>query len=585
MTKVQDDAFLNPYKERLTDIDAQNMYVPKAGFWEQVGAGFGEGIDYTSIALLSDLGMKARRSMNPLDAIEETDWNEQHPYWQDDIDWEPDLTLEVARNIYFERNESANYEKLSERGGGGGMVARGMGLFAGAMLDPVNLIAAPASMYIKAGLLGKMAMAGAANFVAEGALQTIAYNTQRERGEDYGIGDAALNLGFAAAVGAAFPVGGNVIGRLFRASKAGKMNGVIPEDNPSIKRDKYDSTTNQNVKFQSGQSGQSLIARIDNTNFNDVNTVNVATNGRVAKEGTVTVTNNKNGTVSVTGSNEDLLKVLPALSQRLDGFDNIVIKSKEGVEISTTAKDIQTAQQTLQKVAPEVKAELDQDISLQTREIEVGDKRYEIEIDEAGDVTGVVYTIKKNGKRGAKKKPKEAENIIKAHQKNQQTKTTQASEKAQTNNRQTDTAGRTTVDEKLNNKKHYNTTNQADATTGGRSADFRDNHSSPETATKAITAEQVTSRRTMFEAGYIVDDENNLIDLLETSLDDLPFDLRVKVARAMDLKTSQLKVKVTARGQKTRDMIEEFQRQNKLRQDDQTALEEYVMCMRGAGSI
>ena len=89
----------------------------------------------------------------------------------------------------------------------------------------------------------------------------------------------------------------------------------------------------------------------------------------------------------------------------------------------------------------------------------------------------------------------------------------------------------------------------------------------------------------MFEAGYIVDDENNLIDLLETSLDDLPFDLRVKVARAMDLKTSQLKVKVTARGQKTRDMIEEFQRQNKLRQDDQTALEEYVMCMRGAGSI
>ena len=585
MTKVKDDAFLNPYKERLTDIDAQNMYVPKAGFWEQVGAGFGEGLDFTSIALLSDLGMKSRRSTNPLDVIDEMDWNEQHPYWQDDIDWEPDLTLEVARNIYFERNESANYEKLTERGGGGGMVSRGLGLFAGAMLDPVNLIAAPASMYLKAGLLGKMALAGATNFIAEGALQTIAYNTQRERGEQYGIGDAALNLGFAAAVGAAFPLGGNVIGRLFRASKAGKFDGVRPEDNPTIKYDKYDTETNQTVKFQSGQSGQSLIARIDNTNFNDVDTVNVATNGRVVKEGTVTVTNNKNGTVSVTGSNEDLLKVLPALSQRLDGFDNIVIKSKEGIEVSTTAADIQTAQQTLQDVLPDVKAELDQDISLQTREIEVGDKRYEIEIDEAGDVTGVVYNIKKNGKRGAQKKPKEAENIIKAHQKNQQTKTTQASERAQTKNRQTDTAGRTKVDEKLDNKKHYKTTNQADATTGGRSADFRDNHSNPETATKALTAEQVTSRRTMFNAGYIVDDENNLIDLLETSLDDLPFALKDKVARAMGVKVSELKVNVTSRGQKTRDLIEEFQRQNKLRQDNQTALEEYVMCMRRVGSL
>ena len=46
--KINNDPFLNAHKERLVDVDPQNMYVPKAGFWEQVGAGFGEGLDFTN---------------------------------------------------------------------------------------------------------------------------------------------------------------------------------------------------------------------------------------------------------------------------------------------------------------------------------------------------------------------------------------------------------------------------------------------------------------------------------------------------------------------------------------------------------
>lgn len=584
MTKVNEDAFLNPYKERLVEADGQNMYVPKAGFWEQAGAGFGEGLDFTSIALLSDLGLKARRSMNPLDAIEESDWNESHPYWQEDIEWEQDLTLEVARNIYFERNESANYEKLIERGGGGGMFTRGMGLFAGAMLDPINLVAAPASAYVKAGLLGKMAMAGAANFVAEGALQTVAYSTQRERGEELGVGDAALNLGFAAALGAAFPVGGNVIGRLFKMTRAGRMKGSTPQDNPSIARDSYSRDVEANAKFQSGQSGQSTITRIDNTDFNTIDSVNVTTTGRVADEGTVQVTNNKDGSVVITGSNADIVKILPALSTRLDNYDNIVIKSKEGVEVSTTAADIQTAQQTIQELVPEVKAELDLDPMITSRPVELEGKKYEIEVDENGDVTGVVYNVRKNGKRGAKKKPQEAENIIKAHQRNQQTRATEASENAP-NQRQTDTIKTNKQDKLLQNKVHYKTTNQADATVGGKSKEFKDNYSNPQTAVRAITAETVVSTRTLYRAGFIVDNDNNLIDLLETSLDDIPADVKQRVAKDLGLDVAQLKAEVTPRGERVRTRIEDFKRGNDFRQQDLQARQEYVLCRRGAGTL
>lgn len=582
--KINNDPFLNAHKERLVDVDPQNMYVPKAGFWEQVGAGFGEGLDFTSIALLSDVGLKARRSMNPLDSIQRDDWNESHPYWQEDIEWEPDLTLEVARNIYFERNESANYEKLVERGGGGGMFARGLGLFGGAMLDPINLVAAPASLYVKSGLLGKMALAGAANFVAEGALQGVAYSTQRERGEELGVADAAFNLGFAAVLGAAFPVGGNIAGRLYKMTKAGRMKGVRPEDNPTIVRDTVSKDVEANLKFQTGQSGQSIITRIDNTDFNNIDTVNVTTTGRVADEGEVKVTNNKDGSVTISGSNADILKVLPALSTRLDNYQNINITSKEGLNLSTDATQIQTAQQTIQELVPEVKAELDLDPLITNRPIELEGKKYEIEVDENGDVTGVVYNIKKNGERGAKKKAKEAENIIKAHQRNQQTRTTQASENAP-NTRQTDEIKTNKTDKLLGNKVYYKDTNQADATVGGRTAEFRENHSKPETALRAITAETVLSTRSLYRAGYIVDNDNNLIDLLETGLDDIPADVKQRIARDIGIDVTQLKVEVTPRGEKIRKRLEDFKRENDFRQQDLQARQEYVLCRRGAGTL
>ena len=582
--KINKDVYLNPNRERLVDVDPQNMYVPKAGFWEQASAGFKEGLDFTSIALLSDVGLKARRGMNPLDNIQRDDWNESHPYWQEDIEWEPDLTLEVARNIYFERNEAANYEKLVERGGGGGMFARGLGLFGGAMLDPINLVAAPASLYVKSGLLGKMALAGGVNFVAEGALQGVAYSTQRERGEELGVADAALNLGFAAAIGAAFPLGGNVLGRLWNAGKTGRMKGVTPDENPTIKKAEYSNETKATVKYQTGQSGQSIISRIDNTDFNVIDNVNVSTTGRVADDGTVKVTNNKDGSVTVSGSNADILKVLPALSTRLDNYENIVIKSNEGLNLSTTASEIQTAQQTIQELVPEVKAELDLDPLITNRPIEVEGKQYEIEVDENGDVTGVVYNVKKNGKRGAKKKPKEAENIIKAHQRNQQTKRTQATENAP-NERQVDDIKTDKTEKLLENKVHYKNTNQADAAVGGKNKEFKDNYSKPETALRAITADTVLSTRTLYRAGYIVDNDNNLIDLLETGLDDIPADVKQKVAKELGIDVAELKADVFGGGEKIRKRLEDFKQANDFRQRDLQARQEYVLCRRGAGTL
>jgi hypothetical protein len=279
-----------------------------------------------------------------------------------------------------------------------------------------------------------------------------------------------------------------------------------------------------------------------------------------------------------------LVKILPALSTRLDNYDNIVIKSKEGVEVSTTAADIQTAQQTIQELVPEVKAELDLDPMITSRPVELEGKKYEIEVDENGDVTGVVYNVRKNGKRGAKKKPQEAENIIKAHQRNQQTRATEATENAP-NQRQTDTIKTNKQDKLLQNKVHYKTTNQADATVGGKSKEFKDNYSNPQTAVKAITAETVLSTRTLYRAGFIVDNDNNLIDLLETSLDDIPADVKQRVAKDLGLDVTQLKAEVTPRGERVRTRIEDFKRGNDFRQQDLQARQEYVLCRRGAGTL
>lgn len=602
MTDIVNDPFLNPQKERLVEADGQNMYTPKAGFWEQVGAGWGEGQNWTSLSLLSDLGLKLD-SVNPADTIPEEQWNEKHPYYFDDVAWEPDLTLDIARNIYEERIDTINYEKLVERGGGGGMFARGLGIFAGAAWDPINLIAAPAGIYSKAtilgyNLLGKAAVAGATNFAIESALQTVAYGTQDVRGQKLGVGDAAMNLGLAFGIGAAFPfigaAGGAGLRRLGLISKKNKMDGV------DFDGADYTPTQKSKIKLNTNSSKNINVSMIDNTNFNTIETIKLNTKGIVDTEGSVTVTKVDDTTVTVTGSAEDLTKVLPTLATKLDNYQNIDLVV-DGKTVRTNSNIIDQNVKDFEAQTG-VEAKLD-DLDFETARTKVEGKDYEIEVTADGELTGRVFRARKDGKRGKQLSKEEADAIINAHKVevvNNRNKVNENIEPdSQAPNNKTDRSGRQVTEEKLKNKKNYATQNDVDASVGGRSSEYVNNHSNSQTATRSVTAEQVVSQKTLFRAGFFLDENNNLIDLTTTKIKDLTGAQREKIARALGInpatgktfRISEIPVDengfavVTRRGEKTRKMFDDFESDNVARQQHKNNLLDYINCRKGTGTL
>ena len=596
MTDIVNDPFLNPQKERLVEADGQNMYTPKAGFWEQVGAGWGEGQNWTSLSLLSDLGLKLD-SINPADTIPEEQWNEKHPYYFDDVAWEPDLTLDIARNIYEERIDTINYEKLVERGGGGGMFARGLGIFAGAAWDPINLIAAPAGLYAKGTMLGsnllnKVVLAGATNFAIESALQGVAYGTQDVRGQKLGVGDAAMNLGLAFTIGAAFPVAGRGLSALWKVSRGSKFDGVSSKDNTTIKDADYTSTQKKRINLKTGQASNINIPMINNTNFNTIETIKLNTKGIIDAEGSVTVTKVDDTTVTVTGSAEDLTKVLPTLATKLDNYQNIDLVV-DGKTVRTNSNIIDQNVKDFEAQTG-VEAKLD-DLDFETARTKVEGKDYEIEMDAEGNLTGRVFRARKDGKRGKQLSKEEADAIIDAHKVevvNNRNKVNENIEPdSQAPNNKTDRSGRQATEQKLNNKKNYATQNDVDASVSGRSSEYVNNHADSQTATRSVTAEQVVSQKTLFRAGFFLDENNNLIDLTTTKIKDLTGAQREKIARALGIRISEIPVdengfaKITRRGEKTRKMFNDFESDNVARQQHKTNLLDYINCRKGTGTL
>ena len=229
----KDDPFLNT-KSRIVDARPESLVPPEPGVFESIGAGFSKAQEWTSLSYLEDLGILNRASKESVqDLIDITDWNNTHPYFVDDVEWSSDLTLEMAKNIFSQRKSDLNYDNFVQRDGSySGMFARGLGMLGGAAWDPVNLIPIPAGVYAKATILGsrvlgKMAVAGATNFGLETVVSGVGYASQRARAQDFGIGDFATNLGFAVAVGAAFPLLGegiSVARNLYRGARAQRTN-------------------------------------------------------------------------------------------------------------------------------------------------------------------------------------------------------------------------------------------------------------------------------------------------------------------------------------------------------------------------
>ncbi len=585
MTEVVNDPFLNPRKEQLVEADGQNMYVPKAGFFDSDNwsAGFGEGQKYTSYSLLSDLGMKLN-TVDPADTIDVDDWNETHPYWQDDVTWDQSLTLDVARNIFFTRKESENYFNLQQRSTTGGMVARGISIFGAAAFDPINLVAAPAAVYAKAGIGAKMLWAAGANMLVEGSLMGVAYGTQDVRGQELTTSDIAWNLAAAAGIGAAFPVAGAGLRRLFTAKKVTD----IPGDTSTSKVD-YTPQQKQKINSQSGHTKQVKFNTVDNIDFSTIDSVKINAKGRLIDDGEgVTVARTEDNIISITGKAEDVVKVLPSLTARLGGFENISLKiDGRQTQVFKNAEEVSKAIKQIEKDTG-VKAKLDKPDTI-LNEVKFKDKGYQIEFDQDGNLTGRVFETTPAGKVRKKPMPEnKAQEIIRANQ--EQIKARRTAINKQVGSPDTNTnsnVGYETVDAKLNYKKNYSTQSQVDASVSGQRKGFIDNHGNTETSFVALINSEVIKARDWFSAGYFINEAGERIDLTQFRFADLTPRERALLTRRLGLSkqndvpvNSEGFVVPTGRGLELRKRLDRFDSESNKLDNEKTALTDYLNCIR-----
>lgn len=587
MTDITNDPFLNPRRERLVEADGQNMYVPKAGFFDSDNwsAGFGEGQKYTSYGLIQDLGMKL--APDPTDTIDVDDWNESHPYFFEDINWDQSLTLDVARNIFFTRKESENYANLQSRSTAGGMFARGMSIFGAAAFDPINLVAAPAAIYAKAGLAGKMLWAGGANLLVEGMLQGVAYGTQDVRGQKLETSDVAINLAAAMGIGAAFPVAGRALSKLFTSKKATE----VPGDRTSQVDLDYTPSQKQSINAKSGHNKQTKTITINNTDFTTISSIKINAKGRVVTDGEgATVTRTDDNIISITGKANDVVKILPTLTARLDGFENINLKI-DGSDpvVFANASELKNSIKGLEN-QHKVKANLDNPDTI-LNEIKFKDKSYQIEFDENGNLTGNVFEVTPAGKLRKKPMPEnKAQEIIRANQEQIKTKRTEINKRVGAPElNENVNVGNENVNTKLRTKKNYSTQTQTEASVSGQKKEFIENHGNTETSYKALIGSQVIKAKDWFSAGYFINRAGERIDLTVTRVADLEASERALLAKRLDVRRTEIPVNEdgfvvpTGRGLELRKRLDDFDAESRSLDNEKNVLRDYLDCRRVNG--
>lgn len=509
------------------------VYVPPSTVGENFGAGVGLGFKETSIGLIQDLTLKekAKRGEN---RITQEDWNEQHPYYVEDVDWYDELTTDVAKNIRDYRAQVETAQMLSERASGWGKAAQFGGTFAGAMLDPINIV----PVGFGASLVGKSLAIGIGNAILDTAIYApLAESTEEIRGRDLTFKDHALNAGFAFGAGYGLSVLGTGFGKLARA-----MNTTKTGDTTLIKeteihdREIKDSTIappntviDINAAHSRGEatkvSGNASTSSnfIRNFNIDGIEgAIHVDARGIVYASndaGRVKIEIGEDGALKLTGKIENVARILPTVRE-LSNRDTIKISSEGKVEtltpenIDTRINEIVTEQNINTKLGGE---------KIDRFRVLVGDERYDLEIDEVtGEVTAG-YIVKQRANGQLRRSKKLTNNELEA------VKTQFLNEQHSFVGRVNSTARRVDEDAEAVNidarsgkekvKDNVNKVSKALNETGGneqaavnsiRGRNFI-NNATPEGAMAAFLSQPIISERTMGDVGFriVKDDAGN----------------------------------------------------------------------------
>lgn len=171
---------------------------PQVGFPQGAGVGFTEGLEST----IPGLGYRHLRTLGGARISKEE--FEQSVYAKSGLTWNNRMTWAEADAAYEAKIDKELYDDVSRRMTTAGRVGEFVGGFAGAVLDPVNLLPL-GTVNVARGFAYNVAKIGAVNAAIEATLyQPLeAYVTRREQ-QPYTASQYALNVAMAAGVGGLF---------------------------------------------------------------------------------------------------------------------------------------------------------------------------------------------------------------------------------------------------------------------------------------------------------------------------------------------------------------------------------------------
>jgi hypothetical protein len=160
-----------------------------------------------------------KQAENPV-FIKEKDWNKDNPLYREGIAWQPDMT-EIRARIYAEDyDERMRRRELIARGKEEYGFFKGTvpGFFAGmlgTLPDPINLIPFGAGANLaKAGALSAIRMGAISGAAANLAVDAFVLPSLKERGDDVGFANLALDMVFGALLCGALGGAGYGLSRL-----------------------------------------------------------------------------------------------------------------------------------------------------------------------------------------------------------------------------------------------------------------------------------------------------------------------------------------------------------------------------------
>lgn len=392
-------------------------YKPESTTYENLAIGFENGLKETTIGLLRDLKLKSDAKQG-INLIAQEDWNEDNPYYVEDVDWYDELSYDVAKNIRDYRAHQNEMSNLASRAKGGYSIAQYVGGFAGAMVDPVNLI--PFGFGLGGSLLAKSAKIGAYNALLETAtFAPLSEYTEEIRGRDVGINDHLLNAGFAFGAGATFNVLGTtgmaVLRSLKHSATGNKKKQEFILDNDKKLPDNNIGPLNSSIDVNAaaargtaskitGGKASTAANYIKNYNLNESGKIYVDEKGLVHNEGGAGRTEIElvDGQLQISGDVKNIAKLLPALKEIVPEVDSIKIDSPS-IKETISNENIDTRINELLETNPTSKIGTD---AIDRFRIKIQDDQFDLEIDSTtGEiVAGYIVKRRKNGELRRSKK-------------------------------------------------------------------------------------------------------------------------------------------------------------------------------------